>query len=106
MLARYLARQLAKFAADLATTSSNCSVSVARELKMLREPLPKTAVRKLGACNQPEDETTATLSEDRWRQQLLITAGDVEPIPGPARKRPCLSHDLLQADVMPRTAAR
>ena len=79
------------------------SAALARELKLLREPLPEAAVRALGACYRPEDTTTVTRAEDGWRQQ--ITAGDVEPNPGPARRRPCPSPDLLQTDVMSRTEA-
>ena len=74
------------------------SPAVAREIKLLREPLPEAAVQKV-------DRTTLTRSEDRWRRQLHITAGDIEPNAGPDRRRPCPFQDLLQSDVMPRTEA-
>ena len=36
------------------------SSAVARELKLLREPLPEAAVRNLGACHHPDDESHTT----------------------------------------------
>ena len=81
------------------------SAALARELKLLREPLPEAAVRALGACYRLEDTTTVTRAQDRWRQELLLTAGDVEPNPGPTRRRPCPSPELVQTYVMSRTEA-
>ena len=45
-------------------------------------------------------------SSDHWRLQQLLCAGDIEPHPGPPRKRPAPSQDLLQADILPSSAAR
>ena len=62
------------------------SAAVARELHLLRKPLPKSAVQKLGACFHPEEEPAAARTPDHWRR-LLIDAGDIEPNPGPSRNR-------------------
>ena len=43
-------------------------------------------------------------SSNRWQQ--LLNAGDIEPHPGPPRKRPAPSQDLLQADILSPSAAR
>ena len=45
-------------------------------------------------------------SSNRWLLQQLLNAGDIEPHPGPPRKRPAPSQDLLQADILPSSAAR
>ena len=45
-------------------------------------------------------------SSDHWRLQQLLVSGDIEPHPGPPKKRPAPSQDLLQADILPSSAAR
>ena len=78
------------------------SLAVARELKLLQEPLPPHAAALLGPCFAPPACPSHGRSNDRWRLQQLLDAGDVEPRPGPPRKRPAPSQYLLQAVVLPR----
>ena len=47
---------------------------------------------------------TAGRSSSRWQQ--VSNAEDIEPHPGPPRKRPAPSRDLLQADILSPSAAR
>ena len=42
------------------------SAAVARELKLIREPLPNTAVQKMGACHQPADESPAKVGPNLY----------------------------------------
>ena len=57
-----------------------------------------------GACSLSFNSALyriAGRSSDRRRLQQLLDAGDIEPHPGPPRKRPAPSQDLLQADILP-----
>ena len=65
------------------------------------------------SCRRPRAEVTPrhstaarSSSSERWRLQQLLDASDVVPRPGPPRKRPAPSLDLIQADVLPSTAVR
>ena len=75
------------------------SAAVARELRLLREPLPESA----GACFHPEEPPAAARTPDHWRRQLLLDAGDIPPNMGPSRNRP--AQVPLHAGVLPITVA-
>ena len=55
------------------------SPAVARELKLLHEPLPSAAVQKLGACYQPEEESSGKRTPAAMRGLCTINSRQHAP---------------------------
>ena len=83
-------------------------VSRARGRSEHLEPLSNCCTGFFTCRTSPRSalDRIAGRSSDHWRLQQLLDAGDIESHPGPPRKRPAPSQDLLQADILPSSAAR